>query len=135
MLLKYREGNCILSGKTTSKGGEVHYMGESNKPKLEFSVLARNFKDENGNWKKLYIDVALWGPEAEEYSIPPHTDVIVTGTYTTREYTNRSGEVISKDEVLADAIIVGVAKKEKGQKAFDPLDALDEDATIELPWE
>jgi len=106
MILKYKNGACIASGRATKNGSEVKYIGTKQTAKFEFSLKVDSEKQPDGSWKPQWLNCALWGDQAEEQpGIAGGDMVFVCGKVESREWEGRDGEIRHSEEMRCDFVM------------------------------
>lgn len=84
---------------------ELRYAGEKNSPVTNFTIAVnRNYKNNQGKYDADFIECELWGRRAEifcKYMIKGRPTSI-SGQLRLHEYSNKTGEIISKMRVFVE---------------------------------
>lgn len=138
MKVIFKGGKGLVSGKVVKNGGEMRTVGANGTTVLEFSVLADSYKKENGEWEKIFVTCQRWGEDAKNTpELERGDDVICTGHFKKRSYTNKEGKEVEVEDFVCDCIVCcahkidhaasGPLSSRQATPSVDEADDLDDD--------
>lgn len=108
MIMQLKNGTVFATGKVTSRGAETRQVGSTDK--MTWGMAVDNYKDELGNWQKVFLNCALWGDDIDAApDIQPGDRLFVTGRTERRKWTGRDGEERTSEETRVDFVALATS--------------------------
>ncbi|SJZ89388.1 single-strand DNA-binding protein [Pilibacter termitis] len=106
--------NVVLTGRLT-KDAELRYTTGGRAVSSFTLAVNRKFTDSKGNSEADFINVIVWGKQAEALSKHTHKGSLIgiTGRIQTRNYENQQGQRVYVTEVVAESFTFLESKREK----------------------
>jgi len=98
--------NVILVGRLT-RNPEIKYVGNDNSPLTKFNIAVdRNYVSQDGEKKSDFIDIEIWGRQAENCAkyLNKGSMACVKGQIRVEKYQNSNGENRYITKVRADSV-------------------------------
>ena len=102
--MQLKNGVVFATGKVTSRGAETRPVGST--MKMTWGMVVDSYKDELGNWQKVFLNCAAWGEDIDSIpEIQPGDRLFVTGRTERRKWQGRDGEEKTSEETRVDFAI------------------------------
>jgi single-stranded DNA-binding protein len=103
MILRFRDGRVLASGRVTKFGSTVRAVGPSGKARYTVSLQVAGARLPDGTYQNEYLDVVAWQKDAVRMPALEAGDVVfLTGTMRSGVYADARGE-----EKTAEVCVVG----------------------------
>lgn len=107
MILVGPNGDAIMTGKVTSAGGELKYIGKNKVPVYSFSIMVSFHKDENNEWKTKYIDCEVFGAAmGRAPKLIGSEFVLCTGKYSRYNWKRTDGQTKICERLKCDGVML-----------------------------
>lgn len=119
MIMQLKNGAVFATGKVTSRGAETRAVGSTQK--MTWGMVVDSYKDELGNWQKVFLNCAVWGDDIDTIpDIQPGDRLFVSGRTERRKWQGRDGEERTSEETRVDFVICADALAPAAPKHFTP---------------